>query len=372
MAVVLAGVWRPQPPPLDLSQRELEEVAPLLPAAGCGALAWHRIRDTALAQAPAASELRQWYRRSALQAMLHERTIATVIAQLRRVAVEPVLLKGWAAARAYAHPGLRPYGDIDLCVRPEQESLARAVVAPFGATVDLHGGLADPGGHAAALPDAHLSSLLARSRLVPLRPGGDVRVLAPEDNLALLCTHLLAHGCERPLHLCDIAAALETLPRSFDWDRCLGQGRSRLGRIAWAIQLANRLLHAQTDEVPDALTGYRLPAWLEPAVLHRWGTPTSVWGARGRQGKPVASSLASAGEAARALRARWPNPIRAATELVPPVWWVPKRPLQLISFVLQIVRYTRAALHARAGHPRVGAAHKRPQRQTPGRSPKSV
>ena len=55
--------------------------------------------------------------------------------------VEPLVLKGWAAARLYGEPGLRPYGDLDLCVLPSEEAAARTALQAPGAPpvlVDLH------------------------------------------------------------------------------------------------------------------------------------------------------------------------------------------------------------------------------------------
>jgi hypothetical protein len=46
--------------------------------------------------------------------------------------------------------------------------------------------------------------------------GAKIRILGAEDHLRLLCLHLLKHGAWRPLWLCDVAAALESRPSSFD------------------------------------------------------------------------------------------------------------------------------------------------------------
>jgi hypothetical protein len=64
--------------------------------------------------------------------------------------------------------------------------------------------------------------LFARSQLVPL---GDsqIRILGDEDHLRIICLHLLRSGAWRPLWLCDVAVALETLSPDFDWDICLGR-----------------------------------------------------------------------------------------------------------------------------------------------------
>ena len=128
VARVLAGAWCQSPPPVELSAGELAAIGPLLLGSGAGALAWWRIRGSALGTTPAALELREAYRLHSLEAALHERSIKTIVALLRSAGVEPVLVKGWAVARLYPEAGLRPYGDIDLCVRPEQYRQAAALL----------------------------------------------------------------------------------------------------------------------------------------------------------------------------------------------------------------------------------------------------
>lgn len=130
----------------QLSEAELTEITPLLCRSGAGALAWWRLRDTALADCPAALELREVYRRHRLSALLHEREIAGVFSLLHDEGIEAVLVKGWAIARRYPDRALRPYGDIDLCVRPDQfDRAARVferVASIAGPFVDLHRGFA--------------------------------------------------------------------------------------------------------------------------------------------------------------------------------------------------------------------------------------
>ncbi|MEP6922685.1 MAG: nucleotidyltransferase family protein, partial [bacterium] len=132
VATALATSWRQTPTAPDLSTAELATVAPLLLESGGGALAWCRIRNSPLNATPAAAELHQAYRLHAIQAALHEINIKQVLVLLRAAGVEPLLVKGWAIARLYPEPGTRPYGDIDLCVRPEDYSTARDVLRAAG------------------------------------------------------------------------------------------------------------------------------------------------------------------------------------------------------------------------------------------------
>jgi hypothetical protein len=81
-----------------------------------------------------------------LSALIHERELAYVLSLLRAEGIEPVLIKGWAIARLYPDAGLRPYGDIDLCIRPDQFAAASAALKCLedldGHYVDLHSGFA--------------------------------------------------------------------------------------------------------------------------------------------------------------------------------------------------------------------------------------
>jgi len=182
--------------------------APLLLASGAASLAWWRVRRSEFRTAPAALDLQDAYRLDALQAILHEREIVEALALLRSAGVEPILVKGWAAARLYPEPGLRPYGDIDLCCRPDQYSAAAAALRRVKKPkyhLNLHRGFA-------ALDELRWEELYVRSQVVPLGEE-KVRILAPEEHLRLLCVHLLRRGAWRPLWLCDIAVAMETRGR---------------------------------------------------------------------------------------------------------------------------------------------------------------
>ena len=120
-----------------------------------------------------------------LQAGPKEGQIVQAITLLRSAGVEPLLVKGWAVARLYPERGLRPYGDIDLCVRPEQYVTAvAALAAPAAGTVavDLHKGL--PQLHRPSLDDVY-----ERSQLVTLGKI-DVRILGTEDHLRYMCIHM--------------------------------------------------------------------------------------------------------------------------------------------------------------------------------------
>jgi hypothetical protein len=228
---------------------------------------------------------------------------------LRTSGIEPILIKGWAIARAYAETGLRPSGDIDLCLPAEQNHAARELMNSKQCEeylVDLD--------HRVVRQFGELSfdELYQRSGLVPL-DGAEIRTLCAEDHLRILCLHLLKHGGWRPLWLCDIAAALESRSGSFDWDRCLGRNQRWGDWIACTIGLAKRLLDAELGDLPAQVRDRvdNLPRWLVPSVLKAWSAPFPP--------KLPAFTLQMKDGGWRrgivsALRRRWPDPIQATVD----------------------------------------------------------
>src|SRR3977135_1985144 len=118
VAMILAGSWRTASfPALDMAESQLDEVTPLLYGSGAAALGWWRVRESELKHTSSAAVLQQAFRLQVLQSGIHEEKVAKAFRLLRSSAIEPILVKGWAAAGYYPERGLRPYGDIDLLVR---------------------------------------------------------------------------------------------------------------------------------------------------------------------------------------------------------------------------------------------------------------
>jgi len=289
-----------------MTAKQVATIAPLLLASGAGALCWWRLRYCS-EQVPsiAQEELQKAYRNCAIHAAMHERQVAEIFRVLRSAGVEPILLKGWAVGRLYPEVGLRPSGDVDLFVAPQEYEAARwALNRPEnrGYWVDLdHDEITRFDGRS-------FEDLYSCSEPVKLSDT-EVRIFGPEDHLRILCLHLLKHGAWRPLWLCDIAAALESRPPSFDWDRCLGRNKRRAQRVLCTIALANRLLGAHLGDAPVTED---VPAWLPASVLKQWKAPypprlplisTDIT----RHWREPAVLLEHLGK-------RWPNPIQATME----------------------------------------------------------
>ncbi len=338
IASILAGSWREEPPEPGFSAGEIEGVLPLLTESGAGALAWWKIRHSPLADSAPALTLRQTYHRQTLQHAIQEGDIEYVFGLLRSHGIEPILLKGWAAAGLYPERGLRHPGDIDICVRPEQYAAAKAVEWEPGrggkAVVDLtHDEAYLLGGHS-------WDDLYARSRLVALNDSR-IRVLGHEDQLRFLCVHLLRHSAYRPLWLCDVAAAVETMSGSSDWRVALG-GDSREGNwIACVLDLARRLLGARVDHVPEEVKKLRAPEWLVREVLNQWKRPCTD---QRRPHELMAVSLRRPSSVLPALLARWPDPIRAAVRLYLPLDESPRLPRQLKFYLVQSTSFLKRPL----------------------------
>ncbi|MDQ3698123.1 MAG: nucleotidyltransferase family protein [Gemmatimonadota bacterium] len=269
----------------------------------------------------------QAYRIHSLHAQVHAHHLGVAVRSLRSCGVEPILAKGWSIASRYPEPGLRPYGDIDMCVRPDQHAAAltalgdtptepknHPVLTTFG--VDLHASFLD-------LSDRPFEELHLRARILSV---GDtsVRVLSLEDHLRLICLHFLRHGAWRPLWLCDIGLFLESLPQGFDWDLCL-RGRARhVEQIACALGLAGAVLGAVLPDSPVSRRAISLPRWLRSAMLEQWSKRYERY-----TGAPFARYLATRRGIIPALRRRWPNPIEATVSVDGPFNEAARLPFQL-------------------------------------------
>jgi hypothetical protein len=256
--------------------------------------------------------------------------VARAFAALRPAGVQAILGKGWAMARLYPDPGLRPYGDVDLYVRSGDHDAARTALAAAAVEgVDLHRGFAE-------LDDFDPAELIARSRVATVR-GVDVRVFGPGDHARLVALHMLRHGVLRPLWLCDVALALEARPADFDWSAFARGSRRRTAWVRSAFALAHAVLGASLDGVPGAESGVRLPRWLVPSVLRGWSRYVPPHGSRA----PMAASLGHPAAFVRGLLVRWPNPVEATVAVGGAFNELPRLPFQLGDCALRTAQFAR-------------------------------
>jgi len=241
-------------------------------------------------------ELR-WY---LLKKKQTELLILSAFRLLRHENIEPILIKGWAAARNFPDGIPRFSIDIDLAVGSSDFETAKKVLAPaefgLGAT-DLHCELRH-------LDTLAWSSLLENSQLVDL-DGEQVRILSAEDHLRVLCVHWLTNGGTSRERLSDIYYAVENRPPDFDWDKCLGVvSEHRQGWIIATIGLAHRYLDLDISDLPFRDRAENLPPWLTRFAEKEWKDGSGL--------QPLEASLGTLRGFLHQLRKRLPpNPIQA-------------------------------------------------------------
>lgn len=289
----------------DLALADFEAITPLLYDSGAAGLGWWSIRDTELAATPSGELLHQAFRLLTLQAAIHQTKVEKVFKCFRAAKVEPILIKGWSVAFRYPQPGLRPYGDIDLLIRPEDHSTAASLVTSAelrDCRIDIHPGLLE-------LADRPIPALFARSRLVTCGTE-QVRILCDEDQIALLAIHFLKHAGWRPLWLCDVGLMLESMSPNFDWDVFLGTDKRRVNWILSVMGLARELLGASISDQPGAARA-TVPAWVIEGVLTNWEQPFVGKHEPHNHQAPIRSYLRSPRGVLADLKRRWPDPILA-------------------------------------------------------------
>jgi hypothetical protein len=368
IADILTGAWRAAPPAPGIRAERLERLAPLLVESGAAALAWNRIaQDAELRAAPAAASLQEAYRFLALDEARKEAALGFIAGLFADAGLEPLLFKGWAAARHYARPHLRPLGDFDLCAPPgrhdDATELLRRHTVPglenrrYGITQERGQFVLDCADGAPCQVDLHadldkfqlasFETVHARAQRIPLGKHA-IRVPSAEDHLRLVAVHFLIHGGYRPLWLCDVAAMLEGASEDFRWEVCFGDD-PQIGRwLACTFELAHRLLDARIDHVPPAHRVDTVPLWFEHTVLNEWCRGPSA-----RIPRPFSLALAEPWTLAAELKRRWPNPIQAAVALGRELRHVRPWRAQLAAFGIRLAGgIARELRHARSAQAR--------------------
>jgi hypothetical protein len=222
----------------------------------------------------------------------------------RSCGIEPILIKGWAAARNYPEGTYRFFGDVDLAFRECQYDEAAKVIAEkpnLVVTIDRH------------CEFRHLDSVpwetaFARSELIKVN-GGSIRVLCPEDHLRVLCVHWLNDGGEYKERLWDIYYAVANRPPDFDWELCLGSVSEKRQRwIVTTIAIARRYLSLDVEGLPFNVDPESIPKWMTRCLEREWSTDVRLIPLEAcvHQPKIFISQL---------LKRLPPNPIEATIEL---------------------------------------------------------
>jgi hypothetical protein len=264
-------------------------------------------------------------RRIALERPARERALLHAVGALQSVGIDPILIKGWSVSRQYPVAHLRPLGDIDLCVLPQDLERAEDALMHLDLprqSIDLHAGVPD-------LQDRGWNELYARSQQVPFHHLL-VRILGNADLLRLVCLHWVRHLGVRPLWLVDVALLGEKWGPKLDWDQCLAGPAPQREWVLLVLELARHLLGA---EIPSPRI--KLPRWLIDTVLWQWGC--------GSRWPDLHEHFRQPGELPDTVRYRWLNPIRAAVR----TGIRPSRPLGVLqaAALLQRPRQIMVRLH---------------------------
>lgn len=237
-----------------------------------------------------------------LQKQVQEQKIEKLFFIFRDHGFEPILIKGWAAAKNYPEPFQRLSADIDIAVKPSEYAHCQKLLNKQNISgVDLHCGLRH-------LDTVDWDDLFSHSQLVSLNKT-DVRVLCAEDHLRIMCVHWLADGGVSKERLWDIFHAVNSRPENFDWKRCLDVvSETRKEWILQTISLAAVYLNLNIEKTPLSTMSVRHPKWLIKTVEKEWKDEVKI--------KPLDLCLEDRKEFFRQLNKRFPpNPIQATIEM---------------------------------------------------------
>lgn len=201
-----------------------------------------------------------------------ENLILNAFRGLRRDGIEPVLIKGWAAARNYPDSVPRFFGDIDLAVAGKDYESARNVIeAERIGGIDLHRELRH-------LDTLEWDRLVENSKIVNLDDEG-IRILCPEDHFRILCVHWLTNGGENRERLWDIVYALRNRPANFDWAKCLDVvSPTRQRWIITTVGIAHKYMDFELDGIPFAEDAKKLPSWITRCLEKEWARNIEIRG----------------------------------------------------------------------------------------------
>jgi hypothetical protein len=258
-------------------------------------LVWWNLREMVTDEA-ASAPLRDGYRAAWIRNQHLLARVAPVLDALHHAGIETLVLKGAALAlTTYERPGLRPFGDVDVLVRPDLASEAHAVLArlgwaPFRTLAPalrsaLHGmGYTDATGatldlHAYALAECAVPGIdegfWSRARTVEVN-GVGTRVLAPADAFLHVCVHgLRYHDIPTSQWMADAVMVVRQSGHALDWRTLVDEARAR--RLTLQLDHALGLLDpALVDPPADVRATLRAvaPTWWERLECRAKQRPT--------------------------------------------------------------------------------------------------
>lgn len=240
---------------------------------------------------------KKWLR---INLKVNEKFIVETFKLLRQNNIEPLLIKGRAAADFYPQKFQRRFVDVDLCVSPEQfikaEKLLKNEPSVYN-LIDLHKGLRNH-------DTVDWEDLFENSILLEI-DGYPIRVLRPEDHLRVLCVHWLIDGGEYKDKLYDIYWLVKNRGENFDWERCLNiVSENRRRWIICVIGIAHKYPALYIDDLPFADEAKNLPKWLTKTLEKEWQSDIRI--------EPLSLNFKNPKQLLQQIRKRFPpNPITA-------------------------------------------------------------
>ena len=207
-----------------------------------------------------------------LRAKLCEERLKAAFRLFRQNGIEPILIKGWAAAREYPEKYERVFGDIDLCVAPSEFGRSLEIISTEEGkklNIDLHCGLRH-------LDTVDWDVLFVNSQTISLDEER-IRVLCPEDHLRVLCVHWLTDGGAYKERLLDIFYLLQNNSDSFDWDLCFQYiDRNRRDWIVKTIATVNKYYKLEVSKIPFAEELESVPKWFIKELEREWASEAKL------------------------------------------------------------------------------------------------
>lgn len=233
-----------------------------------------------------------------------ELAIVEAFELFRTCDIEPILIKGWAAARNYPETQARFFGDVDLAFSASQFDTAvkKLSVRPIP-SISI-----DPHREFRHLDTVAWETAIERSELINV-DGGSIRVLSAEDHLRVLCVHWLNDGGAYKERLWDIYYAVANRPTDFDWKLCLASvSETRRRWVVTAIAIARKYLSLDVSDLPFDVDTGSIPKWMIRCLEKEWNTDVRLI--------PLEASLQHPKSLIQQILKRTPpNPIEATIEV---------------------------------------------------------
>lgn len=237
-----------------------------------------------------------------LRYALTEKELADTFDLFTKEGLNPILIKGWAAAQYYPQPFRRHLGDFDLAFSANEFEKACDLKRNLGLKkVDLH------------LELRHLDKsnweILYKNSIFKKCGNTEIRILCPEDHLRVLCVHWLTDGGVSREKLLDILYLIENPDEQLSWERVF-EGVSE-NRVVW-IQAVVKIAFEEFAKSRQTLACGRLkadlPGWFTQTLQKEWNCPERL--------TPMHNNLKDPKLFIRQVLKRFPpNPIQAMVHM---------------------------------------------------------